>query len=270
MFIDSFGSLFASPFDSYTNSIATIDHGLYKYDGATVTKVLQLSDRECIWGIDDDSSGYIYAGIYSLNTINNAKIYKSIDGGDNWTEVYDGGAWRHCHAIEIDKSNNYVYAAFGDSGSTNKTYRSTDGGVTWNTIINGSIPYQYTAILATSNYRFFGSDQSGYGTILRTSDDNTTETVLNTHYQNVFFLRQSDITGWIYAGFKLDPSATTNLTADIYISKDEGDTWELYKTLTSLTAGEGFWFASEFRNGQLIISSKTSGAFQDLIVLSEQ
>lgn len=267
MFKDSIGNVFASPMDSYSASIATLDHALYKFDGSSVTKVIQLSDRECIWGIDEDANGNIFALVYSLSGTANANLYKSTNGTD-FQIIFDGDSWTHGHALSVDKSNNYVYATFGD-GTGNKTYRSIDGGLNWTNIITTATPNQFTSILCTENYRFFGSDFSPYGTITRTANDVDTEVVLSTHYQNCFFLKQSDVTGWIYAGFKLDPTATINLRSDIYVSKDEGDTWELYLTINNIVAGNGFWFASNFYNGNLAISIKSGSDYIDSVVVSE-
>lgn len=62
-------------------------------------------------------------------------IYKSIDGGNNWSLTLEGRATD----IEIDPNNfNLQYAGLGNQfgHADNGVYRSTDGGASWN-LVNG-------------------------------------------------------------------------------------------------------------------------------------
>lgn len=273
-FKHSSGYIFFSPMDSGTPAIADADHALYKLDPTddSITKVIQLTTQECIWGIDEDSNGTIFAGVYSFPT-DNGDIYRSTDNGDNWSVVfspnYGGSNNNHTHSVFVDKSNDYIYVLGGDDYGGTLNFRSIDGGDNWTEILVGQPINQFTAGLAVDGARIFGTDQLSYGRIYRTTDDSSLALVLDTHYQNVFFLRQSDITGWIYAGFKLDPAATGNFRADIYVSKDLGLTWSLYDTISDLSVSEGFWFGSQFHNGKMIITTDYNGGFQNSIMLYE-
>lgn len=267
------GNIFFSPMDSYSATIAASDHGLYKYNPVSdsVIKVLALTTRECIWGIDENSNGHIFAGVYSL-AASNGKIYKSTDIGNTFTLVFTptySVATNHTHVVFVDKSNDNVYICGGDNYGGTLNYKSIDGGTTFNPILTGKTINQFTAGIAGVGYRLFGTDQSPYGRIYRTTDDIDYTLVLDTHYQNCFFFRRSDITGWIYAGFKLDPSATTNLYSEIYVSKDEGLTWKVFYTSSSDSSGNGFWFASEFFNGKMLVGFSDSDSFENLILIDE-
>lgn len=268
---DYFRAVFVASNDYVYASAKTSDSnysGLWRSkDGITFTRVLTLAAGEHIWGIDEDANGNIYAGVYTLEATANSKLYKSTDFGATFSMVKNFTPFRHIHALTVNKSNGDVYVALGDTYASPQIYKSTDGGTNWSSI-SGIL--QTTAIIAQSGFRLFGSDQSPYGRIQRTTDDSTITTVLDTHYQNVFFLRRNPVTGNIYAGFKTDPSATTNLFATLHKSTDDGVTWTEIARLSSLTAGEGYWFASEFHKNKLLICYKVSNAFQNGLVLTDE
>ena len=68
---------------------------------------------------------------------NNGNVYKSTNGGANWTQVDTGLPNRYVMRITIDANNhNIVYATFGGFSSDN-VWRTADGGSTW-TDITGS------------------------------------------------------------------------------------------------------------------------------------
>lgn len=261
---DSDNNVYVSPFNSYTDDIAASDCGLWRYDGTSFSKVLALSAKQCIWGIDSDSNGNIYAGVYALGSgIPNTKVYKSTNKGLTFSEVFSPtfSGEKHCHCIVVDKSNDHVYASFGDSYGNKLNYASTNAGVNWFEILVGNPVNQYTAIIATETCRLFGTDQYGYGQIHRTTNNQDIDIVLDTHYQNVFFLRKSDITGFIYAGFKLDPASVTDQFCDIWYSKDDGITWEMLTRISDITTSDGFWFASNMYDGNLIMGLMENGSF---------
>jgi len=270
------GYLYFSPSDGFNEGMAAADHGLYKYDGTTVTKVVQLGALENIWGIDEDTNGTIFCGVYTGGIVLNNNVYRGISG-DNFTMIFDphitgssGNLNRHVHDVHVDRSNNYVYACFGDGISTDLNYRSVDGGDTWTVIIQNNPAQQMTAVLAVDGHRIFGSDRLNIGKIYISYDDITSIEVLSTHYQNCFFLKQSDVTGWVYAGFKLDPATTTNFRADLYISKDLGLTWTLYETIVSpSSSSDGYAYASDFKNGAFTFSFLSGYEYQEGRVINE-
>jgi hypothetical protein len=80
-----------------------------------------------MWSLTKDFAGNVYAGC--SGTVKS--IYKSTDGGNNWTEVFSGGT-ANILGLACDSSNN-VYACYGSSG----LLKSTNGGANF-TIIPSS------------------------------------------------------------------------------------------------------------------------------------
>ncbi|OHD23507.1 MAG: hypothetical protein A2Y38_12150 [Spirochaetes bacterium GWB1_59_5] len=263
------GYIYASAMNSYGAPFMDASlNGLWRsVDGTNFTRVIALGEAECIWGLDEDSTGNIYAGAYTLATSpTNDTVYKSGDNGGTWSTVYDG-SYRHVHSVSVDRSTDYVYVAMGDTSYTDTILRSTNGGASF-AVIMSDLP-QMTAMVASPTARLFGTDKSPLGRIYRTTNDTTYAVTLDTHYQNCFFLRRNPATGNIYAGFKLDPSATTNFFAGLYVSRDDGVTWNLIRTLDSLAVGEGIWFASEFSAGKILVGNKYDGVWQRGLIVDD-
>lgn len=78
-----------------------------------------------------DSRGYIYVAnaTYSMDNLNNCTLWRSVDSGDNWDLVMDGGAYSPWKMTEMANGtlmfNTYTYV--GDE----IVYRSTDDGASW-------------------------------------------------------------------------------------------------------------------------------------------
>ncbi|MCX6161389.1 MAG: T9SS type A sorting domain-containing protein [Ignavibacteriae bacterium] len=77
-----------------------------------------------MWSLAKDYQGNIYAGASGTTK----SIYKSTNGGDNWTEVFSGGVSNFL-GIACDSLNN-VYAAYVSGGMV----KSTNGGTNWTVI----------------------------------------------------------------------------------------------------------------------------------------
>jgi photosystem II stability/assembly factor-like uncharacterized protein len=84
----------------------------------------------------------LYAGVinfYSTTTI--GRVYKTIDGGANWSESSAGIAGQDVRALFIDKmdpTGDTVYAGTGGDGANpGGVYVTTNGGATWNSISIG-------------------------------------------------------------------------------------------------------------------------------------
>ncbi|MCG8574484.1 MAG: T9SS type A sorting domain-containing protein [Flavobacteriales bacterium] len=125
----------------------TNDRGVYRSTdgGMSWENVLFVSDSSgvCDMVMDPTNPDILYAGFFNrINLPFQAKvsgpdshIFKTTDGGDNWTELGGGLPTNESRVgIEIAPSNpNTLYALFVDNITLNPTdvYKTTDGGMSW-------------------------------------------------------------------------------------------------------------------------------------------
>ena len=219
-----------------------------------------------IWGIDEDTNGNLFAGVYTRgDTVANARIYRSTDAGATWVSVYYGGSTvRHVHDIAVDKSNNYIYASIGDKYLSWTAYviRSIDGGNNWSQILTG-IP-QVVAIETIPGARLFGTDDpmSGNGRIFKTTDDTNYQQVLDTGADSYgLWFRTNPLNGRIYASFVSGEHSPT--TAWIYTSDNNGLNWQIYQVFHVSTAYYGSPWASNFVQGTMYYSVRLNSGWQN-------
>jgi photosystem II stability/assembly factor-like uncharacterized protein len=252
-------------FSPVGNNISQSNTGLWRSvnQGQNWARVLVLNASECVWAIDEDNNGTLYAGVYTTGSLNsNARLYQSSDNGSSWNSVYYDSSARHIHCIRVDKSNNYVYASVGDNfGKWAICYviRSTDGGATWKKILT-NMP-QVVAIEITQGARLFGSDYLN-GVLYRSTDDNSYTQVLNTGNSSYcFWIRKNDLDNKLYAGFCAGEGTPKN--AGIYLSENNGLSWTLVQTFQALKSYDGTTAASNFVQGALYHDFVVNGVFQN-------
>ena len=266
IYVNKYDQVFASP---YTDA-ATTDLGLWRSlnAGQTWQKVLPLPADCTIWAIDEDSSGTLFAGVYTTGpTTGNARIYRSVNNGSSWDQVYYDSAGRHIHDIAVDRTTGYIYASVGDIyGDWQTAYiiRSTDGGNpnSWNKILS-DMP-QIVAIEAVPGARLFGTDtpQDINGKIYRSTDDSSYDVVLDTGSHSYgFWIRTNSLNGKIYASFVSGESSDRN--AGIYTSTDDGFTWSLYRSFIVNAGYLGSSSASNFVAGTMYYSVKLDSGDQN-------
>jgi hypothetical protein len=102
-----------------TSQILSIDSSFSKY-ATWQTKNPGIE----FYNIKKDLNGNLYA----LPSLNNQKIYKSIDRGETWNQMagFPNLGGFNFMALGVDQ-NNVIYASTNDEG----IYKSTDEGVTW-------------------------------------------------------------------------------------------------------------------------------------------
>jgi hypothetical protein len=211
----------------------------------------------------EDSSGVLFAGVYTTGTTGNARIYRSTDGGANWASVYYDSAARHVHCVAADESNNYIYASVGDQlGPWNIAYllRSTDSGNSWSKILTG-IP-QIVAVKPVSGARLFGTDYAN-GQIYRSTDDKTFSLVLDTGQQCYgYWFRQNSLNGNLYASFT-GGEHPAQWIAGIWVSTNNGLSWSVYRTFSVHYAYFGSSLASNFAQGVMYYSVQLDSGWQN-------
>lgn len=146
----------------------TTERGVYRSTdgGASWQNILFLSDSSGVSDLKMDPSNPNILYATGFNRINlpfqskvtgpDAKIYKTIDGGDNWIELAGGLPTTPESRIGLAISNtdpNTVYAIYVDgiTLNTKEIYKTTDGGTNWNPL---NIPPDVTNALGGFGWYF--------------------------------------------------------------------------------------------------------------------
>ena len=127
--------------------------GVYRSeDGGKSWKNMGLSKSEYIGGIvvDPGNSNIVYVAAYGPFRSDGGErgIYKTVDGGKNWTRVLYISEYTGCYQVHMDpRYSNVLYAVAHQrfkklfstvqGGPESAIYKSTDSGVTWQKIMSG-------------------------------------------------------------------------------------------------------------------------------------
>lgn len=200
-------------------------------------------DDSGIWGFCEGLNGYLYAGIYT-GAISQPEIWRSVDGGDNWTLVYTGND-KHIHDVACDPYTGYIYATFGDTNW--EVVRSIDNGETWAVIYDASLRL---AINFLPGMRLFGGDDS-LGKIVTTTDDESF-TVAYQSNTNV-----GSFTTWRYKGrvyFGQVSLGPVGGALPFIVYTDDGVNWQRFRFGLTTTAWHGPNFNSNVSSeGQVLL-----------------
>ncbi len=251
VFCATSGKVFASAFCT--------EPGLYEISTGTPVKVLTMDTNTCIWGMDEDADGNLYAGEYSTSSAGKMQIWKSSDG-ENWTQVYindlGGASQDHIHDLRVDPATGWIYATIGDPTNDN-IIRSKDGGTIWAVIQSGGA--QLVGIAFGHGYIYTGTDQTpGNNKIYRFQDDGgasiTLEEIFDLpagtdnpiycagEYGNKVFFgcsleHDANSSFFVFDGSEWTELYTATLT-HIYISRHDYNG----KFILSNSVGAGIWF----------------------------
>jgi photosystem II stability/assembly factor-like uncharacterized protein len=127
--------------------------GIYKSeDGGKSWKNMGLDSSDHIGGIaiDPNNSEIVYVAAYgsSRNAGGHRGIYKTVDGGKNWTNVLKINQYTGCYQVHMDpRFSNILYAVSHQrmrnlytgvyGGPESGIYRSLDFGMTWEKLKSG-------------------------------------------------------------------------------------------------------------------------------------
>lgn len=211
--------------------------------GQTFTEVLNIS----VWGMTEDSDGYLYVGRYE-NWLDACEVYKSSDGGTNWTNI-SASSWlgqRHVHNVLIDPSTGWLYAALGDWGvCAQGVWRSKlKDGTDW--VWKGpsiSDKYAFVGMAVKDGYIYLGSDVND-GCIWRFKDDGTHdvqvfEIIHNDDLDMYIYYLRTDNCGRLWAGILCSGVGQTKL-----LTSNDGTTWEVRIIRKQIYGYETFQFGT--------------------------
>jgi photosystem II stability/assembly factor-like uncharacterized protein len=183
----------------------------------TGTNVLPAANTVARMAITEDASGKtLYAAVALDNSNDNGSgnpgsIYKSIDGGANWTNLgppsaSDGPDW-YRDAIAVDPANTNVIYTTGIN-----LYRSTDGGKTWTGYGFGSpglYSDQHAIVFSANGSQMYVADDGGIFVTNDPADTSPSFSSLNETLNTMTF----------YPGFSISPNDEAQLLAG---SQDHG------------------------------------------------
>jgi photosystem II stability/assembly factor-like uncharacterized protein len=232
------GVSFKSVFDKYCQSIGAI-------------------------AIDQNNPKTVYVGTGESNMRNTVSIgdglYKTTDGGDNWTKIAGFDSTEHISKIIVHPTNsNIIYVAspgaLWSNGTNRGLYKSIDGGKTFNKILYVNekvgcadviIDPQNPETLYASTWEFrrqpysFNSGGQGSG-MYKTADGGKTWAEMKNGLPKKPFGR---------AALALAPSAPNKLMAiveaektGLYMSDDAGNTWKEQSAIVNVVS-RPFYFA---------------------------
>lgn len=140
-------------FPHFTYGMPVIGQGVFKsLDGGAYWKCMGLQSTEYIGRIvihPNDPNIVYAAGLGSLTRPSRDRgVYKSIDGGQNWSRFFFINEWTGISDLVMDPSDsNILYAAayqragnpygFIDYGPGSGLYKTADGGNTWRKLFKG-------------------------------------------------------------------------------------------------------------------------------------
>lgn len=219
-------SLALNPYDADMAYAGARGAGILKTeDGGQNWQYLPFQSEK-VYGLDIDpiDSKIIYAsGVWQKR----GKIFKSLDGGKTWEEIYTSpSAGPLIIALQIDKKNpGNVYASTSD----NQVIKTTDGGGSWKNIFAASGPVTKIAIDETNNNLMYFAIR-GKG-VFRSADggksfEDVSKTISNLTLgnQDINVLEtDSQNANWVYAAGAVG----------ILRSRDAGKNWEKIEVLNN-------------------------------------
>jgi hypothetical protein len=219
----------------------------HPFDGITIASNPDRIMSFAIHATDIDPNGMYYAGYQD-------KIYKSVDKGANWTEIYTvPGAPETIRRVFCD-SRGYVFVSGYKNISAFGMYRSVDGGDTWTQVLALDASCGIWGMDEDAQGNLYAGEYSwnsqGHGKIWKSVDGGAVwnlvyaySTIGSDNDHHVHDLRVDPVTDWIYA------TLGDTLTEKLIRSRDGGATW------TTIVEGGKQLLAIAFLGGYVYIGS---------------
>ncbi|TRZ81323.1 MAG: hypothetical protein D4R91_07825 [Sediminibacterium sp.] len=208
------------------------------------------------YNIKKDLNGNLYA----LPSLNNQKIYKSIDRGETWNQMagFPSLGSTNFMALGVDQ-NNVIYASTNNNG----IYKSIDEGVTWTQLQDFGGGCGPMDILFGNNYSILTVKGFNRGIWSSTGDLFSWQQKVGGFDPNTV---TQDINGNLYAG------GNSGGGKELYKSSNLGATWSkissLYGVQIIRADSNGKVFLTEGGNNPLFVSNNQGTSFTQINTLS--
>jgi photosystem II stability/assembly factor-like uncharacterized protein len=191
---------------------------------STVNQAPNMAIR-CTWSFDANT--HIVAGGAVLGG-----IYRTINGGQNWTHVLNVGNITINDLWFVDDQQGYAVGEYGDN------YRTIDGGITWTPL----------PPMSGSHTVFFLDTQLGWTRNFRTTDGGDTWTLMGGTPQQTMSIFFTDP----------DTGYAVSYTGQTVRSVDGGVTWSnLLPDILNATVGDAAWV-----DGAIVIGCNNGDIFR--------
>lgn len=164
------------------------------------------------------------------------RIRRSVDDGRSWDDVLirTGADVRHFHSVDYDVFTGHWYATTGDLDEQIEWWVSKDDGLTWKAIVGadsgvkGDQTYRTLGLMFTDSKIIWPTDNSldfslNYVVAAPKDDPSNIDKLLS--LPGVGFAKVQ-YGPYMLIGTQYDKGLTQDKTAQIYISKDSGESWE--------------------------------------------
>lgn len=230
---ETYGIGFARPGTENRLTRGTYGIGILqsKDGGLSWSQVLDFNQNQIIGIQDIEYNPLNVQEVYAATSIG---VYKSINGGDNWSLVFNRP---NCVDLEIDPTNGTtLYVTHGNlnfdlNPARSGIYKSTDGGTQWVEITHINLPTAWSGnakltiapdnantIYASLQDAFFDSNASPPRGIFKSTDAGASWANINT--QNI-----ANFQGWYSHDIAINPNNTDhifNVGIDAWRSTDGG------------------------------------------------
>jgi gliding motility-associated-like protein len=198
------------------------------------------------YNIKKDLNGNLYA----LPSLNNQKIYKSIDRGETWEQMsgFPSQETWNFMALGVDQ-NNVIYASTNNNG----IYKSIDEGVTWTQLQDFGFGCGPMDILFGNNFSILTVKGSNRGIWSSTGDLFSWQKKVGGFDPNTV---TQDINGNLYAGGNVSPTVKA-----LYKYSNTDATW------SNISSSYGVHIIRADSNGKVFL---TEGGASPLLVSSNQ
>jgi hypothetical protein len=217
--------------------------GIYRYDGNGVfsEKVFRFSDDSIIGPLKngmavDYENDDIYFGEYPIERPNAVRLFRGYNDGRKWESCYRFplGAIRHVHSVVQDRFRHRLWVCTGDNDDEAALYFTDNRFKTVHKFGGGDQSWRMVSLIPTEAALFWGSDAGQDAPADRENfiykyDFRTNQKVPVQPIDKPAYFSTVLIDGTMVIATHFEPLMKRKAvqSADIWISRDKGDNWEM-------------------------------------------